>query len=170
MIANSLTSFFLLAAVVLTGAVTIVARGPAGLRIEGTSAEVSVDEEASALIFKVPIPPIDTGIALRNRHLREALDVDRFPVALLRVRRADLNVPTAAAPTEGTATGELTLHGQSHPVTVHYRAQHGDDGVTRLHGSLRIDLREFGVKLPSYLGVAVAPEVDIEVELTAILG
>ena len=44
------------------------------------------------------------------------------------------------------------------------------DGVTRLHGSLRIDLREFGVKLPSYLGVAVAPEVDIEVELTAILG
>src|SRR5207237_3962767 len=124
----------------------------------------------TSTIYKLTIPPIDTGIALRNRHLREALDVDRFPVALLRVRRADLNVPTAAAPTEGTATAELTLHGQSHPVTVHDRPPHGDDGVTRLHGSRRIDLREFGVKLPSYLGVAVAPEVDIEVELTAILG
>jgi len=29
----------------------------------------------------VPLAPIDTGIGLRNRHLRESLEVDKFPDA-----------------------------------------------------------------------------------------
>jgi hypothetical protein len=74
------------------GEVTVLARGPGGLRIEGKSTEVSLAEEASALLFKVPLAPIDTGIGLRNRHLHEFLEVDKFPDATLRVRRADLEL------------------------------------------------------------------------------
>src|SRR5256885_7980450 len=52
---------------------TVLAHGPAGLRIEGKSAGVLVEEDASALTVKVPIAPIDTGIGLRGRPLREML-------------------------------------------------------------------------------------------------
>src|SRR3954464_7872038 len=137
MIRNLLTGVFLLATVVQQAAVTVAARGPGGLNIEGNSAEVSLEQEASVLIFKLPIDPIDTGIELRNRHLRASLETDRFPVASLRVSRADLTFPTTASPVAGTVTGELTLHGQTRPVAVRYRALRVA-GLTRLHGSVRV--------------------------------
>src|SRR5881394_3719462 len=85
------------------GEVTVLARGPAGLRIEGRSAEVSLDDEASTLVFRVPIALIDTGIGLRNRHLREALEADRYPLATLRLPRAS---PALSGPAMGRADAD----------------------------------------------------------------
>jgi polyisoprenoid-binding protein YceI len=148
------------------GAVTIVAHGPAGLRIEGKSAEVSLDDETSALVFKVPVATIDTGIGLRNRHLREALEADKFPVATMRVPRAGLTEPSEARPLyDGSTKAELTLHGRTRPVSVHYRAER-DAGLTKVLGSLQFDVRDFDIQLPTYLGVTVHPEVEVEVVLS----
>ena len=80
------------------GDVTVLAHGPAGLLIEGKSTAVSLEDEPSALLFKVPLAPIDTGIGLRNRHLRESLEVDKFPDATLRVIRSDLKFPKEGSP------------------------------------------------------------------------
>src|SRR5438132_283537 len=102
---------------------TVLAHGPAGLRIEGKSADVLVEEDASALTFKVPIAPIDTGIGLRDRHLREMLEAEKFPDAILRIPLSELTFPKERQPAEGTAKGDLTLRGQSRPVEVHYRAE-----------------------------------------------
>ena len=145
--------------------VVILAHGPAGLRIQGKSAEVSVEEDASALTFKVPIAPIDTGIGLRDRHLREMLEVEKFPDAILRVPRSEVTFPKEREPAEGTAKGDLTLHGQSRPVDVHYRAEVGAGGITKVQGALQVDLREFEIRSPSYLGVTVAPVVEVKVDL-----
>ncbi len=147
------------------GSVTVLAHGPAGLRIEGKSADVFLEEDASALTFKVPIAPINTGIGLRDRHLREMLEAERFPDAILRVARSQLTFPKESEPAEGTARGDLTLHGQSRPVDVRYHAELGADGNTRVRGSMQLDLRDFEIKPPSYLGVTVAPQVEVDAEL-----
>jgi len=170
---NLLTTLFLLACVAQeaaalvrmgAGNVEVHARGPAGLRITGKSTEVSLVEDSSVLLFKAAIAPLDTGIGLRNRHLREALEADRFPEATLSVKRADLRFPGDGTSVEGETQGELTLHGQSHPVAVRYRAERKDD-LTHIAGSLRLDLRDFAVVTPSYLGVAVSPEVEVDLDL-----
>ena len=148
------------------GDVTVLARGPGGVRIEGKSREVSLAEDASALLFKVPLAPIDTGIGLRNRHLRESLEVDKFPDATLRVRRADLEFPKDGSPVESQVTGELVLHGHSRAVPVHYRAERTAGGLTRIAGSLRLDMRDFEIVPPSYLGVSVSPGVEVVLDLT----
>src|SRR5258708_36542501 len=80
------------------GDVTILARGPAGLRIEGKSTEVSLENEPSAHLFKGPLAPIDTGINLRNGHLRGPLEVNKFPEATLRVKRGERQFPKEAPP------------------------------------------------------------------------
>jgi len=175
---NLLTGFFLLVAALTQGAlavsrsnegsVTILAHGPAGLRIEGRSADVALEADGSALTFRVPLAPIDTGIGLRDQHLREMLEADKFPAAVLHVSRLELKFPEDHKPAEGTAKGELTLHGQSRPVEVRYRAELGDGGLVRVQGALRLDMRDFGIKSPSYLGVGVAPEVEIKVELAKV--
>jgi len=145
-------------------AITVLAHGPAGLRIDGKSRELAVEDDGTTLIFNVPLAPIDTGIGLRNRHLRECLEAERYPIASLRVSRGEIAFPADGAPAEGTVKGELTLHGQSHPSTVRYQASRDGGGKIRVHGSLQLDLRDFGVNRPSYLGVTVAPEVEITVE------
>jgi len=144
--------------------VTVLAHGPAGLRIDGRSRELSVEDDGATVTFKVPLAPIDTGIGLRNRHMRESLEAERFPVASLRVRRSVIAFPRDGAPTQGTVRGELTLHGQSHSSVVRYQASRDGTGKVRVRGSLQLDLRDFGVNRPSYLGVTVAPEVEIAVE------
>ncbi|HWE23220.1 MAG TPA: YceI family protein, partial [Myxococcales bacterium] len=119
----------------------------------------------SALIFRAPIATVDTGIALRNRHLRESLEADKFPVATLRVARASLTFPSdAASASNGFADAELTLHGQTRPVTVRYRAER-EAGRTHVNGSLQLDVRDFGIHVPSYLGMSVRPEVEVAVDV-----
>lgn len=148
------------------GDVTVLARGPGGIRIEGRSTEVSLAEEASALLFKVRLATIDTGIGLRNRHLRASLEVDKFPDATLQVKLADLEFPKEGSPVESQVTGELMLHGHSRPVPVRYRAERRAGGLTRIAGSLQLDLRDFEIVPPSYLGVTVSREVAVAVDLT----
>ena len=173
---NMLSGFFLVLAVLTEGAialsstkgnnsVTVLARGPAGLRIEGKGSEVSLEEDDSALTFKVPLAPIETGISLRDVHLHQMLEADKYPAATLRISRSQLTFPREREPVERTAEGGLTLHGQSRTVKVHYRAELGAGGVTKVRGSFQLDMRDFDIKAPSYLGVSVAPKVEVSVEL-----
>ena len=172
---NLLTGFFLATALLTQGAmalscpatsgsVTVLARGPAGVRIEGRGCELTVEDGASALTFRVALAPLETGIGLRDRHMRELLETDRYPAASLRVARSGLTFP-ANGPVEGTIEGELTLHGQSRPVTVRYRAVPGEGRVANVLGSFRIDLRDFDIQPPSYLGISVAPTVEVTAQL-----
>jgi hypothetical protein len=123
---NLRTGFFLLVAVLTKGAiaiscsrdrssVTVLARGPAGLRIEGKGSRISVEEDASALTFKVPIAPIETGINVRDLHLQSMLETDKYPAATLRVSRSQLTSP-------GKVRVELALKGSE------ARPQHAEGG------------------------------------------
>jgi len=60
----------------------------------------------------------------------------------------------------------LTIHGVSRPCTVHYRAEGGAEGEVRVRGTTRIDMRDFRVEVPSYLGVTVDPAVSIQVDFS----
>ena len=60
----------------------------------------------------------------------------------------------------------MKIHGQSKPVTVHYEATRDGDVIT-VKGAARVNMAEFGIKPPSYLGVGVKPEVDVNVSFQA---
>ena len=149
-----------------TARVTISARGPAGLAIEGVSTSVTLRTEAETLAFAVPVASIDTGIELRNRHLREMVEVDRFPLATLEVSRAALAFPEAGQTVARAIEGQLTLHGVKRPVSVEYRADGGAAGGSLVSGSFTLDVRDYGMEAPGYLGLKVAPEVRVAVELS----
>ena len=91
---------------------------------------------------------------------------DKFPDATLRVRRADLEFPKEGSPVESQVTGELMLHGHARLVPVRYHAERRADGLTRIAGSLQLDMRDFEITPPSYLGVKVSPDVEVVIDLT----
>ncbi len=142
------------------------AAGPAGLTIEGTTADMSVADDGTTVTITVPLANLDTGIGVRNDHTKKALEVGSYPTTTLTVARAALKFPAAGAESSGDAKGTLTLHGQTKDVTFHYSARLDGDTYS-VKGSTRINVDDYGVKRPSYLGVTVKPDVDLSTSFQA---
>ena len=139
------------------------ASGPAGLAIVGTTTGVTVSDDGTTVTVAVPLATLDTGISLRNRHMREKyLDVARFPSAVLAVPRGTKKFPVAGADMKSTAPATITIHGISQPVTIQYSARN-EGGTYRVVGTAPLNINSFGIQIPSYLGITVKPEVTVEV-------
>jgi len=136
------------------------AAGPAGLSIEGTTADMTVADDGTTVTITIPLANIDTGIGLRNEHTKKALEVGTYPTTTLTVARSALKFPAAGAESSGDAKGSLTLHGQTKDISFHYVAKLNGN-TYEVKGTSKINVDDFGVKRPSYLGVTVKPDVDL---------
>ena len=113
----------------------------------------------------VDLRTLDTGIDLRNEHLRTTyLEVDRGPeYEKATVSAIDLKGLNRDAPDgKGSFTGSLTLHGTTKPVsgTVAVRRAGAALQVT---ASFPINLSDFSIREPRYLGVGVKNTVQVQV-------
>jgi polyisoprenoid-binding protein YceI len=137
------------------------AAGPAGMKIEGSTADLNVVEDGGNVIITVPLANLSTGISLRDHHMKEKyLEVPKFPSAVLTIPRASLKLPNPGERVEADTQGTILLHGQSRPITVHYDAK-DDGGTLATHGTLHLNMNDFGITVPVYLGVTVKPDVDV---------
>jgi polyisoprenoid-binding protein YceI len=132
-----------------------------GMTIEGTTSALNVVEQDGGVAITVPLANLTTGISLRDSHMRDKyLEVRKYPNAVLTVARAALQLPAAGAQGSGDATGTIQIHGQTRPCTVHYEAGADGSGFS-VRGKLRVNMNDFGITVPSYLGVTVKPDVDV---------
>jgi polyisoprenoid-binding protein YceI len=142
------------------------ALGPAGLTVNGTTNDVSVADDGTSVTIEVQLGAIQTGISLRDKHTKNYLEVETYPSAKLKVARASLKFPEAGKEVSGDAKGSLTLHGQTKDVTFHYTAKKDGDTIS-VKGGTGLNINDYGIKTPSYLGVAVKPDITIETEFQA---
>jgi polyisoprenoid-binding protein YceI len=113
----------------------------------------------------VDLRTLDTGIGLRNEHLRENyLEVDkapRFDTATL--SEIDLDGLNPDAPEgKGTFTGVLTLHGVTQRVDGAVDVRQTGAGL-RVKASFPVELPAYGIRKPRYLGIGVKDTVQVEV-------
>jgi polyisoprenoid-binding protein YceI len=118
----------------------------------------------------VDLASIDTGIALRNKHLRENyLELAKgrgFDKATLsKIRVADANDERFQGRT--AFTGILLLHGVAREVAGTGEIRRESTGV-RVEASFPLTLTDFGVQPPEYLGVGVANKVLVKVAFLAL--
>ncbi len=125
--------------------------------------------------FEVDLTTIDTGISLRNQHMRENhLETDKFPKAsfkLTRLHSFDKNSLAAGETLKGMADGDFTIHGVTKsytiPVTLSY---HTTDANTesRLSGNKgnllfvsaewKVKLEDHKINRPEFLFLKLAEE------------
>jgi len=116
----------------------------------------------------VDLRTIDTGIALRNDHLKEKyLEIDKgagYEQAVLSdVVLQGLN---ADAPTgKGSFTGSLMLHGVKKTVTGPAEIRQAGTGW-RVRASFPVNLPDYNIDKPRYLGVGVKDTVQVDVTFT----
>ena len=119
---------------------------------------------------RVRLDSLDTGIGLRNRHLRETyLQVDRGEgfreAVLIGVELAD-PFPSGARDHETGFAGLLSLRGMERRVEGAARLVRGA-GRVRVEAEFPLSLAEYGIPPPRYLGVGVRDEVRITVTFQA---
>jgi polyisoprenoid-binding protein YceI len=117
----------------------------------------------------VDLKTLDTGIGLRNEHMRtEYLEVGKgqgFDTAVL----SDIRLGDATS--EGFQgrtrfTGTLLLHGTKKEIAGQADIRREGAG-TRADASFPVVLADFGIATPRYLGVGVKNEVQVKVSLVA---
>ena len=142
-------------------------RGPGGFTLEGTTHELKLQDDGTTLKITVPLGRLTTGIGLRDKHMKEKyLEVGRFPDLVLEVAWASVKLPDDGQKLEGAGTGKVTLHGQTRDVPIRYALQRTGTRY-QVTGHAAINLKDFGVEVPSYFSVTVQPDIDARATFTA---
>jgi polyisoprenoid-binding protein YceI len=113
----------------------------------------------------VDLRTLQTGIALRDNHMREKyLEVhrgDSFAAATLgRIRLDGIDPVNLVGKT--TFRGVLTLHGQARDVAGTADIRRSDRSL-RVHADFPLKVSDFEIASPTYLGVGVRNEVTVAV-------
>ena len=160
---------------VADGRVTVVCPLTVGGRFEArttavkgqvTMPEGTRDVDGS---FSVDLRTLDTGIGLRNTHLRDNyLEVSRGPeydTAVLSEVVLDAPPPARGRSATLGFKGVLSVHGNAKPVTGTAEVSYKGDALdVKVKFPLRIDAYE--IARPTYLGVGVSNQIDVEVRAT----
>ena len=137
--------------------------GPGGLKIDGTGSTLVAKEEGGVLKIDVPVNNLKTGISLRDNHLKDAIHANKHPKATLEVPRAALKFPEDKQSVEASAEGKFTLNGTTKPLNFSYKATRtGSD--YHVQGLATVDITQFNLEKPCYLGVCVDKDVKIKVK------
>jgi polyisoprenoid-binding protein YceI len=116
----------------------------------------------------VDLASLDTGIELRNRHLKENyLEVGKGEgFAAARLTDIQLDAPGDAAAFEGKTgfAASFQLHGTSVPVKGTAEVKKVGD-LRQVVASFPIKVSDFAIAKPTYLGVGVKNEIKVEVVL-----
>lgn len=123
---------------------------------------------------EVDMSSLDTGIGLRNRHMRDNhLHTDEFPVAVFEGESDGAAWP-AAIPAGGSTILELpgtfALHGVARERSLAVTIAHRDDGSITVETRFPVVLSEHDIPRPKFLMMKLAEEQDVQLELVAIPG
>ncbi|MDX2085134.1 MAG: YceI family protein [Candidatus Melainabacteria bacterium] len=133
------------------------------------------------IAFEVDLASIDTGIPLRNEHMRDNfLETGKFPKA--RFVATSINMkqkpPFKLGQTvDVTATGNFTLHGKTVRKTVPLKVTYFPESaasknrfkagnIVRVKGKFPVRLEDHGIKRPEVIFQKLAETVYVSVDLT----
>ena len=165
--AASLVPAFAASAMSVAGTpdVSFHVKGTAGMSCTGKTDKLAVADDGKTIAVTVPLDGLSTGIALRDKHMKEKyLEVPKYPDAELDADRSTIAMPAdPGKPVASAFQATLKLHGQSQPVTVHYKATSRGNAVD-VDGSMSLDMTKWGITQPSYMGITIDKNVDVDVK------
>lgn len=131
--------------------------------LDGQGVRPGTDFEGAELYFEVDLASLDTGIGLRNRHMRDNyLEVDQHPFATF---GGDIQRIDAAA--DGfviTSRGVFSVHGVERPRTFECRATEDGDGW-RVGCDFIVNLTDHDIEIPKIMFLKLAEDIRVELDL-----
>lgn len=115
----------------------------------------------SKIEFKIYLDSIDTGIGLRNTHMRDTyLETNKYPFAQFRGTITNQILKTKLE-SEVEVDGYIKIHGVERNQKIKGRLY--DYGkLFKLESSFDISLSDFNIEQPSFLFISVDNEISLE--------
>lgn len=146
--------------------VAFTGKGPAGFKLEGKTNEVTIKDHGDKVVFSVPLSTLKTGIDLRDRHMQEKyLEVSKHPEAVLEVLWTSIKLPENGQTVTQTTNGKMTIRGKTKEVPVTYTVKRNGD-VYEASGKVPLNLKDYDINIPSYMGVTVKPDIETAVSFS----
>ncbi len=158
------------------GSVEFVAVGrPKAIRIlgkgEAAKGQLKWDQESKgAGKVTFALSSLDTGIKLRTEHMKQKyLEVDQYPEATLQI--TSISIPPEKAMSDFSIenfpfTAQLSLHGVSKPIQGTATVKRGGNNL-QIESKFAINISDFKIEVPRYMGITVADEVLVEMHAEA---
>jgi polyisoprenoid-binding protein YceI len=163
---------------VVNGSIKFFADTNLTLKVEGQSNKMNADvvlDGTDALLDFVSIDAkadpksFETGISLRDRHMREkvfSLDDGSMPEIRFAAGKSSCPKPASRQETTCSVTGRVTLRGVTKPMTVDLKIR-GEGNAYKVSAQSALALRAFGIEPPCQLGVCVKDNVKLNFEFQA---
>lgn len=170
----------------VTGSWTVATGSQAGFRVREKLASLPAQSDAvgrtsdvsgtividgtsvTSADFKVELTTLksDPSEPRRDNKVQGALQTDQFPAATFRLT-SPIDIASATTTVKVDATGDLTIHGVTKPVTIPIQATLIDDQL-ELVGKITFPMADFGITPPS-IGGFVTVEDDGALEFKILL-
>lgn len=119
--------------------------------------------EDTEFYFEVDLASLDTGIGLRNRHMRDNyLEVEKYPYATFKGRIESVESAQAGR-FRVTAQGVMSIHGRERELSFPCNIARSGDGY-RTTCSFEILLTDFDIEIPKIMFLKLADEIRIELD------
>lgn len=147
-----------------SGKVEFLAVGkPSFLKVNGTGSaptgNLTLEDGKASGEFSFELGTLDTKNETRTEHMKNKyLEVEKFPKATIKFK----DIAATGEKVQTAIPAELTLHGQTHPVTL--TAELSGTNKKTASGTFKIKLSEFGIAVPTYAGVTIADEVTVTID------
>jgi polyisoprenoid-binding protein YceI len=115
---------------------------------------------------------LSTGMALRDKHMRTkifATENGDMPELVFRTAEVTCPAPAGGQHTRCDVHGTLSIRGveRAFRIPLTLRQDHGRRTAYRVTGDTGVQLSTWGIERPSQLGIQVADEVQLRIELLA---
>jgi len=126
--------------------------------------------ESSSVTARIDVRSIDTGIVKRDNHLRspEFFNVEKYPELTFKSRSVE-----QTGPQTGDIAGDLTMHGVTKTITLHFKLLTAPDDPKRTRWSVTTDQLQrrdfnlmFAQSAETMSGISQSVAVNIEIEAT----
>ena len=133
--------------------------------LNGPRLEAGSAAEGTQLYLEVDLASLDTGLGLRNRHMRSNyLEVEEFPYAFF-----DATIERVEAVPAGgfrvTAQGVMNIHGVEREMDLPCDVSERGEGY-RVRCTFNTRLSDFDIEIPKLMFLKLANEVRLDLDFT----
>jgi len=116
----------------------------------------------SSLYFEVDLKTLDTGIGLRNRHMRDNyLQTDKFPDASFKGKITNVT-PAAQGSFKVDADGEMFIHGVTKYIKISGVLTKSGNSDYNLKTNFSIKLSSYNIDIPSIMMVKLSEVIELQ--------
>jgi polyisoprenoid-binding protein YceI len=126
-----------------------------------------IDLDKNLLDFYLDLNTLDTGIGLRDKHMRENyLETEEFPFAEFTGKLSAVQKPEPGKVQQVTAIGKFKLHGVERDITVKGTLSPQANGSLILEAKFSVLLRDYQIEVPKLVFYELAPEQQVSIKAT----